>query len=239
YGWGIVDAFAALNGSSEPVHDVAVTDISAPAWVLQGDTVSVELSVANQGDYDESFTVTLTDTTDSVEIGTQSVSLPAKGTADLTYTWDTASSSLGDHTLLAEASDIGGETDTTDNSMTTTVTIKEESAATMHVASIDVVLSTRTAGRNTFTKALATVTIVDASYNPVEGATVYGFWSDATSDTDSAVTDATGKVTLGSDGVKNAPGGTTFAFTVDDITKDGWTYDPAANVVTSGSIAVP
>ena len=347
YGWGIVDAYAALGYTSEPVHDVAVTDISAPSWALQGDDVSVVVSVANQGDYDESFTVTLTDVTDSVEIGTPSVSLPPKGTADLTFTWDTTISSLGDHILLATASTfldetdtddntmtttvtvkepvndvaviaidapseayegdlvsvsvtvenqgtyaetttvtltdttdvmtidsqsisldpgastivsfdwdttgastgdhileavastVTGETDTADNTMTTTVTIKEKPDATMHVASIDMTLSTRTAGRNKFTKALATITIVDASGNQVEGATVYGSWSGATSDTDSGVTDATGKVTLESDEVKNPPSGTTFTFTVDDVVKSGWTYDPSNNTETSDSITVP
>ena len=239
YGWGIVDAYAALNYSSEPVHDVAVTDISAPSWVLLGDPVDVVVSVANQGDYNESFTVTLTDTTDNVQIGTQSVSLPPDGIADLAFSWDTTAASLGDHTLLAEASDIGGETDTTDNSMTTTVTIKEESAATMHVASIEMGLDTRPAGRNTFTKALATVTISDASGNPVEGATVYGSWSGATSDTDSGVTEAAGEVTLESNEVKNAPSRTTFSFTVGDVTRSDWTYDSTANVETTDSITVP
>jgi serine protease len=347
YGWGIVDAYAALSYSPEPVHDVAVTGISAPSWCIKGDIVSVVVSVANQGDYDESFTVTLSDTTDSVEIGIQSVSLPAKGKADLTFDWDTTASSLGnhillaeestvsgetdtadntmtttvtvkepvhdvaviaidapleayqgdlvsvsitvenqgtysetttvsltdtidgiligsqsvflnaddstvvsfdwdttdasigDHTLRAEASVVEGETDTADNSMTTTVTIKEKPTTTMHVTNIDMALSTRTAGPNKFIKALATVTIVDASDNPVEGTKVYGSWSGATSDTDSGVTDTTGNVTLESDEVRNPPSGTNYTFTVDDVTKSGWTYDSASNTETSDSIMVP
>jgi len=238
YGWGIVDAYAALIYSPEPIHDVAVTDISAPSWCVQGDSVDVVVSMANQGDYDESFTVTLTDATDSVEIGSQTVTLPAKGTADLNFTWDTTGASIGDHTLKAEASAVGDETDTADNSMTTTVTINEKTAYTMHVASIDMVLSTRTAGRNKFTKALATVTIVDANDIQVEGATVYGYWSGATSDTDYGVTDSAGKVTLVSDEVKNPPSGTTFTFTVDDVVKSGWTYDSASNIETSDSVIV-
>ena len=68
---------------------------------------------------------------------------------------------------------------------------------------------------------------------------MYGSWSGATSDTDSGVTDATGKVTLESDEVKNPPSGTTFTFTVDDVVKSGWTYDPSNNTETSDSITVP
>lgn len=81
------------------------------------------------------------------------------------------------------------------------------------MASIGVVLSTRSAGRNKFTEALATVTIVDASDNPVEGAPVYGSWSGATSDVDSGITEATGNVTVESDEVKNPRSGTIFTFT--------------------------
>jgi serine protease len=125
YGWGIVDAHAALIYSPDPVHDVAVTGISAPSWCLQGDIVSVVVSVANQGDSEETFTVTLNDTTDTDVIGSQSVTLPANGTRDLTFYWDTAGASISDHVLLAQASAVTGETDTDDNSEETTVTVKE------------------------------------------------------------------------------------------------------------------
>ena len=122
---------------------------------------------------------------------------------------------------------------------TATVTVTEQSALDLHVESIYMDLSTRTAGRNIFTKAVATVTIMDASDNPVEGATVYGSWSDATSDTDSGVTDSSGGVTLESDGVKNAPSGTSFTFTVDNVTRSDWNYDSTANNMTKNSIPVP
>lgn len=239
YGWGIVDAHAALNYSPEPVHDVAVTAIDAPLEAYEGDLVSVSITVENQGTYSETTTVSLTDTTDAVTIiGSEPVSLNADDSTVVSFDWDTTDASIGEHTLLAEASAVEGETDTADNSMTTTVTIKEKSTTTMHVLAIDMALSTRTAGRNKFTKALATITIVDASGNPVEGATVYGSWSDATTDTDSGVTDSEGKVTLVSDEVKNPPSGTTFTFTVDDVVKSGWTYDPSGNKETSDSIIV-
>lgn len=345
YGCGIVDAYAALKYSLAPVHDVAVTGVSAPSWCVKGDTVSVVVGVTNQGDYDESFTITLTDSTYDTQIGSQQVSLPAKGTANLPFSWNTASAFLGDHTLKAEASTVAGETNTanntatavvtvkepvhdvavvainapleayqgdlvsvpvtvknqgtysetttlsltditagvligsqpvlldtgasatisfnwdtsgaaignhilkaeasvvpgetntTDNSMTATVIVKEKS--TIHVAAIDMSLSTRNAGRNKFIKALATITIVDAKGSPVQGVTVSGSWSGATSDTDSGVTDATGKVTVESNEVKNPPSGTTYAFTVDNVAKSGYTYNPASNTKTSNSIVVP
>ena len=118
--------------------------------------------------------------------------------------------------------------------------ISSATSYTMHIHDIAVALDTVNHGPNTFINAIATVTIVDASDNPVGGAIVSGSWSDTTSDSDSGVTDVDGKVSLQSDKVKKPPSGTTFTFTVADVTKDGWTYDPSANVVeTSDSIEVP
>jgi hypothetical protein len=105
----------------------------------------------------------------------------------------------------------------------------------MHVHSIDMSQDTKTAGKNIFTYGTAQVVIVDATGAVVDGATVEGHWSDATTDFDSGITDASGQVTLESDEVKNAPDGTTFTFTVDDIVLSGWTYEPEINVVTSNS----
>jgi len=125
YGWGIVDAYAALTYVSVPINDVAMTDVTAPTWALQGDSVSVEVTVANQGDFDETFTVTLTDNTDAVTIDSQSVSLPAAASATLTFGWDTVDATIGDHILEAVASVVEGETNTNNNSLTSIVAIKE------------------------------------------------------------------------------------------------------------------
>jgi len=108
---------------------------------------------------------------------------------------------------------------------------------TMHVEIIGVSLETQYRGKNIFVNAVALVTIVDDSNSSVEGATVSGTWSGATSDSDSGVTDASGQVSLQSDKVKNPPDGTTFTFTVDDVIKDG--YTPLIDVGASGSIIFP
>jgi hypothetical protein len=94
-------------------------------------------------------------------------------------------------------------------------------------------LSSRSSGKNKFTKATATVTIVDNSSSPVEGATVYGSWSGATSDSDYGVTNTSGTVTLDSDSVKNPSSGTTFAFTVNDVVKSTGTYDSGNSIETN------
>jgi hypothetical protein len=95
-------------------------------------------------------------------------------------------------------------------------------------------MSYQRAGRNY--KAKATVPILDANSAPVEGATVYGAFSGATSDSVSGVTGADGQVTLTSSNKKD---GGTWTFCVDDVVKIGWTYDAGANFETCDSITAP
>ena len=69
----------------------------------------------------------------------------------------------------------------------------------------------------------ALVFIVDDNEVPVPGATVSGHWDDATTDSDSGVTNAYGYATLRSDTVRNPEDGITFTFLVDSVDKEGWT----------------
>jgi len=87
------DAYAARNSKAEESHDLAITNISAPSSSVQGDTVSVAVKVANQGNCSESFIVRLIDVTNGKEIGTKSVALSAKDQgekdADVIFTGET------------------------------------------------------------------------------------------------------------------------------------------------------
>ncbi len=149
-----------------------------------------------------------------------------------THSYGTA----GEYTVKLTVTDNGT---LTGNDTAIVIVTEEVPANTMHIGSIVMSADNTTRGRNTFVWAVATVTIFDESNNPVEGATVSGYWSGATSDSDSGVTDASGEISLKSDSVKNPPSGTTFTFTVDDVTKTDWTYDSAANIETGDSITVP
>jgi hypothetical protein len=82
----------------------------------------------------------------------------------------------------------------------------------------------------------ANIKIVDSYNNPVEGALVSGTWTGTIPGTGSGMTNSNGVVT-NSTGIYIAPHGT-FTFTVDDVTKTGWIYDPSANVETSGTTTV-
>ena len=219
----------------EPVHDVAITAIDAPLEVSKGDVISVSVTVKNQGTYDESTTVTLTDTTDDVEIGTQSVALSAGASATLSFNWDTSGATVGDHLLEAKANGVPGEIDIDDNSMTIVVTIKAVENA-IHVQGINMSLQQQGSGWN----AIAYVTIADGSGGLVKQAVVTGNWTlNGTFLTQvSGATAGTGEARIVSGKVR-ARSGDVFTFTVIDVVKSGYAYDPTANIETIESITVP
>jgi hypothetical protein len=107
FGYGLVNAVAATGETPpppEPVTDIAVSALNAPAAVAPGDLVDVLVTVANVGDTGvaESIVVSLADQTDGVSLGAQSVAGLSAGAAQtLTFVWDTGSASLGSHTLQA------------------------------------------------------------------------------------------------------------------------------------------
>ena len=99
-----------------------------------------------------------------------------------------------------------------------------------HVQSI--ALSTVSAGRGS-KSGQAIVTVVDNFGNPVNGASVFGTFSGAFSESRSSVTDGNGSVTLTTTGV--AKGGVSFGFCVDDITHAATSYDRTANAASCSS----
>jgi PKD repeat protein len=110
----------------------------------------------------------------------------------------------------------------------TTVTVQVP-LSVVYVAGIT--MSKVVSGRGT--QARAVVTVRDGNGNLRPNITVTGTWSSLTSSKVSGVTGSAGTVTLSS-GVTKANG--TFVFTVTGMSGGGYTYNPALNTVTSGSI---
>lgn len=194
------------------VNDAPVADAGPDQSAVVGETVTFD----GTSSFDEDGTITSYDWDFGDETTGSGVTA--------THTYSTA----GIYIVTLTVTDEGDLT----GSDTAKVTVTEAQALTMHVANID--MSLKKAGPNV--EAIATVTVVDGDGAPVGGATVSGRWSGLTNDSDSGITGDNGTVSLHSNKVKNASG--TFTFTVDNITKDGWTYDPDANEETSGSITV-
>ena len=215
YGYGLVDADEAAGVLPPPPNEPPIVSITSPA---DGSTFDFGVAIPFEGTAIDS------------EDGDLTVNLVwISSIDDQIGTGGSFSTILSDgtHTITAVVTDSGDET----GSDSIGITVGTPSSNIMHVS--DIYMSLKKAGINV--NAIATVTIVDASDNPVEGATVSGTWSGATSDNDSGVTDTYGKVSLQSNKVKKPSSGTTFTFTVIDVTKSGWTYDPGANEETSDS----
>ena len=120
-----IDVFAALGTTTTVTHDVAVTAVSAPSQVTAGYTPTISVSLANQGNASETFTVSLTDTPPLAGVAgptssPQSVTLAAGATRVVYFTWSTTLASQGTHTLTGRASLVSGEVDTADNARSTT-----------------------------------------------------------------------------------------------------------------------
>ncbi len=159
------------------------------------------------------------------------------GTTATGQTVDSNYSTAGNYTVTLTVTDNGGAID----SDTTVVTVTEEPIIEeptnlMFIDSITMDSGSKTAGRNTFTFALATVTVVDSNREPVQYAIVSGSWSDATLDSDIGTTDASGIVTVQSDNIKGLEG--TFTFTVNSIVLAGLEYAPSVPDYNSITITV-
>ena len=227
FGYGLVDADEAALESVD-MHDVAVTAISAPSWVLRGDMVNVDVDVANEGTFEEAFNVVLTESPDGFT-DTKTITLVAGASTTISFSWQTSTSTtLDNHALTATAGPVTDETDIDDNSKNTTVLVKEAVANTMYVESID--FDSKVAGPNKFL--YTTVKVVDGSDQPLGGVRVeMNLYHQELDDTwyfaGDTGADGTVKFTL-----KKAPSGS-YTATVTSLTLTGYTWDEDKGVVTS------
>lgn len=156
-----------------PLTDVAVSSVTAPATVMQGSTASVAVTVRNAGNQPVGtpFDITLQDATDGVVIGTQSVaSLAVGATATRTFSWNTAGSSAGPHTLSASHS---FPDDNAANNQQSTASSVLTVSSVIHVGDLDGMAS----ADGTTWSATVEITVHDGNEQPVNGATIVGAWS--------------------------------------------------------------
>lgn len=106
-------------------HDVGVSQLAGPSFVVSGATATVTAWVTNAGGYSESFTVGLRDLTDNVAIGGLSnVNAMALNTQrGVGFQWNTTGRSAGSHTLQATVSTVAGETNLANNTASAPVVL--------------------------------------------------------------------------------------------------------------------
>jgi len=120
----------ALDGffSNVGVHDIAVTSVTPdPTEVDVGDSVTINVTVANQGDYNETFDVTVYYDNTTIETETD-ISLENGTSTTLTFTWDTTGVAKGTYTIKAEAI-LDLDEDTADNTREAENPVKVREAA--------------------------------------------------------------------------------------------------------------
>jgi hypothetical protein len=116
------------------IHNIAVTSFTAnPTTAVAGQTINLNVTVQNQGNFSETFTVTLK-YNDAIIGKAFSVTLAAGVTKSYPTPWKTSTGmAAGTYTLTANASAVEGEANTDDNVKTIQITIKITSAITLSV----------------------------------------------------------------------------------------------------------
>jgi hypothetical protein len=110
-------------------RDIAITDVTSPKTVVgQGYNTSVDVTVADVGDFNETFNVTLygasTSTSNTTAIETFTNVTLDRGTSTLlTFTWNTVGFAYGNYTLWAYSEPVEGETNVANNNHTCSVPV--------------------------------------------------------------------------------------------------------------------
>ncbi|MFO0415939.1 MAG: S8 family serine peptidase [Pseudomonadota bacterium] len=106
----------------QPVRDGAVTAISAASTVRPGRSTSVSITIANQGNQTETFTVSLGATSGLVGAA-RAVTLAAGASAVVGITW-IAPTFRTTATLTGRVAALSGETDLADNARSRSITVR-------------------------------------------------------------------------------------------------------------------
>ncbi len=105
-----------INVTAE-VHDVAVKDVSPCKTIVgEGYCCKINVTVANEGNFTETFNVTLY--ADTTIIETKLVNNMPNGTLTiLTFMWNTTNFARSNYAIKAIADKVSGEADTSDNTL--------------------------------------------------------------------------------------------------------------------------
>ena len=123
--------FTTVDGTVRvTVPDVAVASIATPPSIALGSIASINITAQNQGGIPETFDVTLYYNDISIETRTVA-DLPGTESRTLNFYWDTTLLSMGEYNLTARATTVPGETDFSDNIISTIV----------HVGTIDLAIT--------------------------------------------------------------------------------------------------
>jgi hypothetical protein len=130
------------------IHDVAVTSVTSSKTVVgQGYVGNITVTVQNQGNFTETFNVTVYANTTFA--ASQNVTLSSGNSTSITLTWNTTGFVYGNYTMKAYAWPVPGETNGANNNRTdglTVVTIPGDLNGDFTVGLSDLVILARAYG---------------------------------------------------------------------------------------------
>ena len=98
-------------------HDVAVVGVHPWKTIVgQGYSMRINVTVANQGDFTETFNATVYANTPAIQ--TKTLTLTSGSSTTIIFTWNTTGFAKGNYTIKAIADTVPGETDIEDNTLT-------------------------------------------------------------------------------------------------------------------------
>jgi len=121
------------------LHDTAIISVTTKNIVGQGFSTHINVAVTNQGDYTETFNITVY--ANLTSIASRAVTLSSGNSATITFVWNTSGFVKGNYTIWAYAWPLRDETDVSDNNCTggwTVVTIPGDVDGTFEVDIYDI-----------------------------------------------------------------------------------------------------
>ena len=98
-------------------HDIAVTNVAPSSTsVTKNASLNIGVTVANNGDFTETFEVGVKANGTNVALNQTVTNLASHASTTLTFVWNTTTFALGSYNLIAIAGPVTGETNTADNS---------------------------------------------------------------------------------------------------------------------------
>ena len=103
-------------------HDIAVKDLVTSKTVLaEGGCLNISAIVRNEGDFSETFSLTIS--INSTTIETETLMLQSKSSTEIDFTWNASSFAKGPYNLTIHVSFVANESDTSDNTRFSSIVI--------------------------------------------------------------------------------------------------------------------
>lgn len=116
------DATIGLKHPIMKVHDVAITGINPYRTIVCTRTmVSINVTIANQGSVQETFT--LVASYNSIVFRSQMITVGNGSSVKWLVSWNTSGISIGNYSVTASVDQLPGENDTSDNSLSCTIQV--------------------------------------------------------------------------------------------------------------------